>query len=128
MIGGAVTGAGMEGLVSLGEGFSVRASELQVGSQDVAGLQSSWQVLADNAVAAVGAMAGAVSHADVASALSEAAGEGGKAFTGLSAAYGHVCNGLTSCAANYTRADQAADGAAGAVRRGEPLFRWLGRT
>jgi hypothetical protein len=128
MIGVAVTGVGWKGLVGVGQGFSVRASKLQVGSQDVADLQGSWQVLADSAVTAMDAMAGSVGHADLAAALSQTAGKGNKAFTDLWAAYGHVCDGLTSCAANYTKADQAIAASARAVHRSEPLLRWLGRT
>jgi tetrahydromethanopterin S-methyltransferase subunit H len=114
-----------KGLVRVGQGFSVRASKLQAGSQDVAELQGIWQVLADNAVTAMGAMAGAAGHAGLTSALSEAAGKGNKSFTGLWAAYGHVSSSLTSCAVTYTKADQAAAAAAGALQRSDPLLQWL---
>jgi hypothetical protein len=90
----------------MGQGFSVSASQLQAGSQDVAGVQEIWDGLASNAVDALASMAGSAGDAGLASALTGAAGRGTKAFTGLSAAYGHVCTSLNSNAANYTKSDQ----------------------
>jgi uncharacterized protein YukE len=90
----------------MGQGFSVNTSTLQAGSHDVTGLQEIWNGLAGNAVQALASMAGSAGDAGLASALTGAAGRGDRAFTGLSAAYGHVSSTLTSNAASYSTSDQ----------------------
>lgn len=102
-------------------GFSVDANQLQSGSQQVATLQQNCQAIAANALAALAGMAGEVSHPGLASALNEATVRGNKAFTGMWAAYGHVCQGLAASGANYDGAEQANVSAATAAAPGQAL-------
>jgi hypothetical protein len=106
----------------MGQGFSVSPSKLQAGSHDVAGLQDIWNGLASNAVQALASMAGSAGDAGLASALTGAAGHGDKAFTGLSAAYGHVSSNLTSTAATYSSSDQKSAAIVNAIGHNGPMF------
>lgn len=90
----------------MGQGFSVSPTELHAGSHHVAEIREIWREVAGNAVEALASMAGSVGDADLASALTAAAGRGNTAFTGLLAAYDHVSSSLASNAANYTHSDQ----------------------
>jgi hypothetical protein len=118
MIGGAVAGAGIEGLFSVSQGFSVNAAELRAGSGQVSGLQGRCEIIAGDAADTLTGMAGSAGHAGLASALVGAAGQGVKAFLAMGAAYGHVSYGLSASATNYTKADQGTAGQVGWIFRG----------
>ena len=102
----------------MGQGFSVNAAKLQVGSQEVGNLRARCEVVAGDAVDALAGMAGSAGHVGLASALSEAAGQGAKAFLAMGAAYGHVRSGLSASATNYAETDQHIAGQAGLIFRG----------
>lgn len=107
----------------MGQGFTVRTSELQAGSQDMAALQGRCQLIAEYVEATLTAMAGSAGHADLASALTGAAGRGNRAFTGMWAAYGHASNGLAASAQNYANTEQVN---ARAAYQAWPFLRELG--
>ncbi len=65
----------------MSQGFTVTPFVLQVGSQDVAGLQDTCQAIADNVAGTLAAMAGSASHQGLCAALTRAAGQGNRAFT-----------------------------------------------
>ena len=117
MIGVAVTGVGWKGLVGVGQGFSVRASKLQVGSQDVAGLQGRCEVVARDVVDALAGMAGSAGHPALASALTGAAGQGLVTFWAIGTAYQHVSDGLNASAETYSNAERAIAVKAGTIFR-----------
>ena len=96
-----------EGAIRMSQGFTVRPSGLQAGSQDVAAMQSRCQGIAQYIVMTLQAMAGAAGHAGLAAAFSDAAGKGGRGYTGAWAAYGHASQGLAASAKNYLHAEQA---------------------
>jgi hypothetical protein len=91
----------------MSQGFTVRPSGLQAGSQDVAALQSRCQGIAQYIVMTLQAMAGASGHTGLAAAFSDAAGKGDRAYTGAWAAYGHASQGLAASAKNYSDVEQA---------------------
>jgi hypothetical protein len=96
-----------EGAIRVSQGFSARPSGLQAGSQDVAALQSRCQAIAQYIVVTLQAMAGASGHTGLAAAFNDAAGKGGRGYTGAWAAYGHASQGLAASAKNYSDAEQA---------------------
>jgi hypothetical protein len=101
-----------KGVISVGQGFTVKPSALQSGSEGATGLQEYCLAVAQDAVETLGAMAGSAGHADLASALTDAAGRGDKAFTGMVAAYGHCSQSLAASAQTYTSAENANTAAA----------------
>jgi hypothetical protein len=107
-----------KGLIRVGQGFSVNAVELNAGSGQVSGLQDRCEILSEDAADTLTAMAGSAGHADLASALSDAAGQGAKAFWGMGTAYGHVSSSLSASAANYTKTDEGIAGQARSIFRG----------
>ena len=102
----------------MGQGFSVNAAKLQEGSGQVSGLQDRCEVIAGDAADTLTGMAGSAGHAGLASALSDAAGRGIKAFLVLGAAYGRVSSSLSASATNYTKTDQGITGQVGLIFRG----------
>jgi uncharacterized protein YukE len=92
--------------MQMSQGFSVTPFVLQVGSQDVGGLQNTCQTIAEDVAGTLTAMAGSAGHAGLSAALSKAAGQGNRAFTTMWAAYGHASQGLATSAQNYIDADQ----------------------
>lgn len=110
----------------MGAGFSVRTGPLAAGSQDVAELQGRCLAIAEDAVAALAAMAGSAGHPGLASALSGAAKRGNGAFAGMWAAYRHASQSLAATAATYDRAEQANAAAAQAVVPGLDPQRMFG--
>lgn len=99
----------------MGTGFTVRTGPLAAGSQDVAGLQSRCLAIAEDAVAALAAMAGSAGHPDLVSALGGAAKRGNGAFAGMWSAYRHASQSLAATAATYDQAEQSTTTAAQAV-------------
>jgi hypothetical protein len=91
----------------MSQGFSVRPSGLQAGSQEVADLQSRCQVIAQSVVMTLKAMASSAGHVGLATAFDDAAGKGDRAYTGAWAAYGHTSQGLSASAKNYSGTEQA---------------------
>lgn len=100
----------------MGQGFSVNARALQAGDSDVAGLQGRCQTVAGDAVTALAGMAGSAGHAGLASALTDAAGQGARTFFAMGAAYQHVSVGLAACAATYARTEETIEARARAVQ------------
>jgi uncharacterized protein YukE len=92
--------------MQMSQGFSVEPFVLQVGSQDVGGLQNTCQDIAEDVADALTAMADSAGHQGLSAALTEAAGEGNRAFTMMREAYGHASQGLATSAQNYLDADQ----------------------
>ena len=90
----------------MSQGFSVTPFVLQMGSQDVAGLQDTCQAIADDVARTLTAMAGSAGHQGLSAALTRAAGQGDRSFTTMWAAYGHNSQGLAASAQNYLDADQ----------------------
>ena len=88
-------------------GFTVRTGLLTAGSRDVAELQGRCLAIAEDAVAALAAMAGSAGHPSLVSALGDAAKRGNGAFAGMWAAYRHTSQSLAATAATYDRAEQA---------------------
>lgn len=107
----------------MGQGFSVRTGELRAGSQDMADLAGRCQVIAEYVVTTLTAMAGSADHPGLASALTETAGRGNRAFIGMQEAFGHASNALAASAQNYDVTDQAV---AGEAQRVGWLLRGLG--
>jgi hypothetical protein len=105
-------------LVGVGQGFSVDAAKLQAGSREVGDLQGRCEVIAGDAADTLTGMAGSAGHAELASALSGAAGQGIRTFFTMGASYGHVSSGLAASAENYTNTDQAIAARAGLIFRG----------
>ena len=91
----------------MGTGFTVRTGPLTAGSRDVAELQGRCLAIAEDAVAALAAMAGSAGHPSLVSALGDAAKRGNGAFAGMWAAYRHTSQSLAATAATYDRAEQA---------------------
>jgi hypothetical protein len=90
----------------MSQGFTVTPFVLQVGSQDVAGLQNTCQAIAEDVAGTLSAMAGSASHQGLSAALTKAAAQGDRSFTTMWAAYGHTSQGLAASAQNYLDADQ----------------------
>ncbi len=99
----------------MGQGFSVNASELSAGSQDVTGLQGRCQSIAGDTVDALAGMAGSAGHAGLASALTGAAGQGFRSFVEMGLVYGHVSDSLTASAETYATTERALAARAGAI-------------
>jgi hypothetical protein len=93
--------------IGMSQGFTVRSSGLQAGSQEVADLQARCQVIAQSVVMTRKAMAGSAGHAGLATAFNDAAGKGDRAYTGAWAAYGHTSQGLAASAKNYSSTEKA---------------------
>lgn len=92
----------------VGQGFTVNASALSAGGQQVSDLESTIKDIGSDVSSAIKGMAGAASgHAGLASALSSAAGESADAFAGLAAVYRYVSENLESTAGSYGQAEQA---------------------
>jgi hypothetical protein len=92
----------------VGQGFTVNAGALSAGGQQVAGLVSSLESTASDAVQAITGMAGSASgHAGLVSALMSAAESSTKTFLDLGAAYRHVGESLAATGSAYDRAEQA---------------------
>jgi len=117
MIGDAVTGVGTEGLVGMGQGFSVNAAKLRTGSEQVSDLQSRCELIADDAIDALAGMASLAGHPVLASALTGAAGQGSVTFWAVGAAYQHVSNGLSASAETYSNTERAIAARAGMIFR-----------
>jgi hypothetical protein len=109
----------MKGLVGVGEGFSVNAAKLQAGSHEVSDLQSRGQLIAEDAVDTLTSLAGSAGHAELAAALTGAAGQGLKTFIAMGAGFGHVGASLAASAANYSGTEHAIATKAGSI------FGWL---
>lgn len=90
----------------MGQAFSVDARGLAEGSQEITGLLRRCEAVASDAVEAVTGMGGAAGHAELASALGDAAEQGTKAFLDLGAAYQHVASGLSTSASTYAETEQ----------------------
>jgi hypothetical protein len=118
MIGHAVTGVGTEGLVVVGQGFSVNAATLRSGSQQVTDLQNRCVLIAQDAVDTIASLAGSAGSADLASALAGAAEQGTRTFSAIAAVYGHVSSSLSSSAANYGDTERAIATKAGSIFEG----------
>jgi len=91
----------------MGQGFTVKPSVLQSNGQGATDLQEYCQAVAVDAVETLAGMASSAGHPGLASALTEAAGRGDKAFSGMLAAYGHAATGLAASGQTYANADQA---------------------
>jgi hypothetical protein len=102
----------------VGQGFSVDASKLAAGSQDLAVLQGRCEDVARDAITALEGMAGSAGHAGLSSALAGAAGNGAKKFEQISAAFGHVGYGLSASAASYTATER------GLTARAKGILPW----
>jgi uncharacterized protein YukE len=90
------------------QGFTVNASALSAGSQQVADLVSSVESIASDVVQSITGMAGSASgHAGLASALMSAAENSTQTFQDFGAAYRHVGESLAATASAYDRAEQA---------------------
>jgi hypothetical protein len=85
----------------VGQGFSVSASNLQAGSQEVGGLYQRCLIIAEDAVGALAGMMGSAGHAGLVSALGGAEGQGTRTFLALGAAYQHASAGLAASAETY---------------------------
>jgi hypothetical protein len=118
MIGDAVTGVGTEGLVGVGQGFSVNAAKLRTGSEQVSDLQNRCEAIGGDAVDALAEMASLAGHPVLASALIGAAGQGVVTFWAVGAAYQHVTSGLDASAETYSNAERAIVAKAGAIFQG----------
>jgi uncharacterized protein YukE len=92
--------------MEMSQGFTVTPFVLQAGSQDVAGLQDTCQAIAQDVAGTLTAMAGSASHQGLSAALTRAAGQSGRSFTTMWAAYGHTSQGLAASAQNYLDAEQ----------------------
>jgi hypothetical protein len=103
----------------VGQGFTVNAAKLQAGSQKVASLQSRCQVIAGDTADTLTSLAGSAGHAELATALAEAAGQGMRMFFAMGAAYEHVTSSLTASAANYSDTEQAI------AAKADSIFGWL---
>jgi hypothetical protein len=90
----------------MGQGFTVKASVLQSRSQDASDLQEYCQAVAVDAVETLAGMASSAGHPGLASALTDAAGRGDKAFGGMLTAYGHAAKGLAASGQTYANAEQ----------------------
>jgi hypothetical protein len=90
----------------MSQGFTVKTSGLDTGSQDMAGLQERCQLIAEYAMATLTAMAGSAGHAGLASALNGASGKSRRWYTGAWAAYGHASQSLSASSKTYSGADQ----------------------
>lgn len=111
----------------MGQGFTVKASVLQSRSQDASGLQEYCQAVAVDAVETLAGMASSAGHPGLTSALTDAAGRGNKAFSGMLAAYGHAAKGLAASGQTYANADQAnAARAKGIGVQDEPFLNGIG--
>jgi hypothetical protein len=91
----------------MGQGFTVKESVLQAKSEAATSLQEYCQAVALDAVGTLSDMVGSAGHSGLASALTEAAARGDKAFTGMLAAYLHVAEGLATSGQRYANAEQA---------------------
>jgi hypothetical protein len=118
MIGDAVTGVGMEGLVGVGQGFSVNAAKLRTGSEQVSDLQNRCELIAQDAVDTLASLAASAGNADLASALNASAWQGTSTFSAMAAVYGHVSSSLAASAANYGNAEHAIATKAGSIFEG----------
>ena len=108
----------MKGLVRVGQGFSVSAGKLRAGSQDVNDLLDRCLLIAEDAVEALGGMAGSSGHAGLASALNGAAGQGARTFWVMGSAYQHVSTGLVASAETYSGTERANASRAWAIFEG----------
>lgn len=99
----------------MGQGFSVAASKLAAGSEDITALLGRCEAIASDAVTALGAMAGAAGHAGLSSALTGAGDQGAKTFLDASAAYQHVSGNLSASATTYATTEQNLTEAIGAI-------------
>jgi len=108
----------MEGLVGVGQGFSVNAAKLRTGSEQVSDLQNRCELIAQDAVDTLASLAGSAGSADLASALAGAAEQGTRTFSVIAAAYSHVSSSLGSSAANYGTAERAITTKAGSIFEG----------
>lgn len=91
----------------MGQGFSVRASELEAGGRGIASLLDTCERIASAAVTAMSGMGeAACGHAGLASALLEAAEGGTKTFLDIGAAYQHTGASLDAAGGTYARAEQ----------------------
>lgn len=102
------------------QGFSVNASRLGAGSQDITGLLDRCEAVASDAMQAITAMGGATGHAGLAAALNGAAEQGARTFLDLGGAYRHVATGLAATAGTYARTEQDLVTRSEQVTRGSP--------
>jgi hypothetical protein len=102
----------------VGQGFSVDASRLAAGSQDLAVLQGRCEDVARDAITALEGMAGSAGHAGLSSELAGAAGNGAKKFEQISAAFGHVGDALSASAAKYKATER------GLTARAKGILPW----
>lgn len=90
----------------MGQGFTVKASELAAGGKDVAGLLDTCGTVASDAVTALSGMGQAASgHAGLEAALLTAAERGTKTFLDISAAYQHTGMALDATAGTYAKSE-----------------------
>jgi hypothetical protein len=100
----------------VGQGFTVRASELAAGGKDIAGLLGACEKIASDAVTAMGGMGEAASgHAGLAAALLAAAEQGTKTFLDISAAYQHTGVSLDATAGMYAKTENENTGKINAI-------------
>jgi hypothetical protein len=89
----------------VGQGFTVRASELAAGGEDIAGLLDTCGKIASDAVTAMCGMGEASGHAGLTAALLAAAEQGTKTFLDISAAYQHTGVSLDATAGTYAKTE-----------------------
>ena len=103
----------------MGQGFTVRASELATGGKDIAGLLGTSEKIASDAVTAMSGMGEAASgHAGLAAALLGAAERGTKTFLDISAAYQHTSVSLDATARMYAKTENENTGKINALWNG----------
>ena len=89
----------------MGQGFTVKASELAAGGKDIAGLLDTFEKIASDAVTAMSGMGESSGHAGLTAALLAAAERGTKTFLDISAAYQHTGVGLDATAGTYAKTE-----------------------
>lgn len=89
----------------MGQGFTVRASELATGGKDIASLLDTCEKIASDAVTAISGMGAASGHAGLAAALLAAAERGTQTFLDIGAAYQHTGVSLDATASSYGQAE-----------------------
>lgn len=103
----------------MGQGYTVRASQLAAGGKDMASLLDACEKIASDAVTAVSGMGEAASgHAGLAAALVAAAERGTKTFLDISAAYQHTGVSLDATAGTYAKTENDNVGKINAIWNG----------
>lgn len=103
----------------MSQGFTVTATGLSAGSQDVNGLLGTCKKVGSDTVSTLGSMADAAAgHGALEAALLGAAEQGVKAFLDIGAAYQYTCESLAATAGTYTSTEQDITGKIGAIGAG----------